>query len=247
MNPTLSVVNDYLKAFRGVKMLYTLLLLAFVLHSNAVQLTLENYKEETKGKSVFIQFSTTWCEHCKEIQPEWVKLAELYKDSPNVVIATVQCNGDGKAFCDSESVSTYPIVKYGIPGTLHTYKGEHTVSDWNATVSKLKKPCDVYTLEHCTPNELKFIKRVAKMDDIGFYKHIGELKELLAGFDKVLSKKIKKAEKMYKDAIEEHDKSFDDAQEEYPVHLFNAISSQKAELRELVMNTMQPKKPKSEM
>lgn len=48
---------------------------------------------------------------------------EEYKDSPNVLIADVDCTTGGKALCNEVGVRGYPTIKYGDPNNLEDYKG----------------------------------------------------------------------------------------------------------------------------
>lgn len=46
-----------------------------------------------------------WCGHCKRLAPTWVELAEAFKDSDKVVIASVDCTVE-KDVCNKAQVGT---------------------------------------------------------------------------------------------------------------------------------------------
>ncbi|CAD8121482.1 unnamed protein product [Paramecium sonneborni] len=84
-----------------------------------IQLTLENF-EQTVLKSkqdVFVKFYAPWCGHCKAMAAEYVKLAEQYKNSKNVLIAELDA-----------TIHKIPIVEVkGFPTLIHFKKDQTSV------------------------------------------------------------------------------------------------------------------------
>lgn len=67
------------------------------------------------GKNVFVVFTAEWCGHCKNLHPTWEKLADLFSDDEEVIIAEVST---------SESPAEELKERYSITGfpTILTFK-----------------------------------------------------------------------------------------------------------------------------
>lgn len=88
----------------------TLLLAVFTIlfttpSANAVQLTIDNFEDMTRGRSVFIKFYAPWCGHCRAMAEDWEKLEDDWKDHDIALIAEVDCTSDGgQPICDDFDV-----------------------------------------------------------------------------------------------------------------------------------------------
>tara|TARA_B110001452_G_C15241783_1_gene430100 strand:+ start:12499 stop:13119 length:621 start_codon:yes stop_codon:yes gene_type:complete len=129
-----------------------LIFLLFTL-TTAIELTPDNWEEQTMGKTIFVKMFAPWCGHCKKMKPDWDKLMEEYKGSDTVIVADVDCINAGKAICDSNGVKGFPTIKYGSPTSLEDYKGGRSAAELGKFVAGLKPPCNVDTLEHCSDNQ----------------------------------------------------------------------------------------------
>ncbi|CAD8075740.1 unnamed protein product [Paramecium primaurelia] len=88
-----------------------------------IQLTTDNFEQIVlkSNQDVFVKFYAPWCGHCKAMAAEYIKLAEEYKDSKNVLIAELDA-----------TVHKIPIVEIkGFPTLIHFKKG-------NVRVKQLK-------------------------------------------------------------------------------------------------------------
>ena len=60
-------------------------------------------------KNVFIKFFAPWCGHCRKMAPDWVKLAELTRDSPDIIIAEVDADKHGHVG-EKYQVRSFPTI-----------------------------------------------------------------------------------------------------------------------------------------
>ncbi|KAI1326811.1 disulfide isomerase [Xylariaceae sp. FL0255] len=64
-------------------------------------------------KNVIVAFTASWCGHCKNLAPEWEKLAHDFVNEPNVVIAKVDAESPGsKKTAEANGISSYPTIHF---------------------------------------------------------------------------------------------------------------------------------------
>lgn len=115
----------------------------------AEELTLQNWEEQTSGKSVFVKFFAPWCGHCKAMKPDWDKLMTTVS-SKTTGIFDVDCTGEGQSLCEKHGVKGYPALKWGDPSDLQDYAGERTFEALSKFADeKLGPQCGPTTLEFC--------------------------------------------------------------------------------------------------
>merc|ERR1712003_229659 len=51
------------------------------------------------------------------------KLMDEFKDSPNSLVADIDCTTAGQPLCEKHGVRGYPTIKYGDPSDLKDYDG----------------------------------------------------------------------------------------------------------------------------
>jgi protein disulfide-isomerase A1 len=74
---------------------------------------------------VFVEFFAPWCGHCKQLAPEWEKLAAALKDK--VIVASVDCTTE-QSVCQEAGVSGYPTLKFFKKGTAVPYQGQRSLA-----------------------------------------------------------------------------------------------------------------------
>lgn len=90
--------------------------------TDATYLTKKSWGQATKGKYVFINFRTKWCEHCQKLEPAWRTLTSEHSSSKDKLIAEVDCN-DEKDLCQYYGVHKFPTLKYGQVRNLKDHIG----------------------------------------------------------------------------------------------------------------------------
>lgn len=200
-----------------------LLLLMFATQASALQLTPDTWDDAFAGKTAFVKFFAPWCGHCKKMKPAWDKLMEKYADSDSVVIADVDCIGDGKPLCDKVGVKGFPTIKFGDPSDLDDYKGQRDFESLDTFSSLLRPPCDIETFEHCSDEEKVLVDELSQ-------KSPKELKDLLESeederlaVEKTFEEAVKGLNTEYKTLLNEKEKDLGLIQKKYNVGILKKL------------------------
>jgi len=144
------------------------LFLSFVAGTSALELLDETWDEAVKGKSVFVAFKHTKCEHCLELQPEWEKLYEDFENHADGVVAEVLCMQDvkkGTELCPRYKIGDLPDIRYGDPTFLQKYTGPKDYESLKAFAqANLKPSCGLDSLEYCDEETKDFFEKHLAMD-----------------------------------------------------------------------------------
>lgn len=141
-----------------------LLSLLFVVGVASTSLTDKNWAAETAGKTIFVKFFAPWCGHCQSMAADWSKLMTEFKDHPKILVAEADCDGDGKALCDTQGVEGFPTIKSGSPDSLEDYSGERDFASMKEHAATLKPSCTPSNLDVCTPEEKTELEGFMKMN-----------------------------------------------------------------------------------
>lgn len=138
-------------------MLKNILFATLATTAMAIELTPENWDEQTAGKTAFIKFYAPWCGHCKALAPAWDKLTADHVDSTTTLIGEVDCAGTGKSICEKIGVKGFPTLKFGAPSNLEAYSGGRDIEALTTFALGLKPSCNVGTLENCDDDKKETI------------------------------------------------------------------------------------------
>ena len=69
-------------------------------------------------KNVLVDYYAPWCGHCKELVPEWDKLAEVLKDRDDVVVAKMDATLNELSHT---IVRSFPTIRLYRKGRSHPY------------------------------------------------------------------------------------------------------------------------------
>jgi protein disulfide-isomerase-like protein len=148
------------------------------------------------GRASFIKFFAPWCGHCKRVKPVWEELAELYKDSPEILIGEVDCTKE-KNLCARFRVSGYPTFLYfngkekNDPLYMsETYSDNRDFKSFKSYVEQvINEKCKVDNLKGCSDKEKEYISKVrSKQLGTDAAEELVRLENILKG-EKVLSPK----------------------------------------------------------
>lgn len=99
------------------------------------------------------------------MKPDWDSLAADYKDSPNVLIADVDCTTGGKPLCEKFGVKGYPTIKTFRAGDTdgEVYEGGRDLADLKKHAESLGPTCSVDNRDLCSSEQLSQLDKFAAM------------------------------------------------------------------------------------
>lgn len=147
-----------------MQMFSKLALVTLAATASAIELTPSTWDEQTAGKTVFVKFFAPWCGHCKAMKPAWDSLMSEYESSETIMVADVDCIGDGRELCEKVGVKGFPTIKYGDPSALEDYQGGRDLDALKSFAGDLKPLCNVATHEHCDDTQTKTITELKELD-----------------------------------------------------------------------------------
>lgn len=120
-----------------------IVLLSPFIFSASVQITADNFDDilnNSKQTSVFIKLWAPWCKFCKEMAPEWTKLAQSESLKESVIIAELECQ-ENRELCKKFEGKNYPRIYYiDVKQNLTTrYLGPRTQEHFEIFIEKQLK------------------------------------------------------------------------------------------------------------
>lgn len=172
-----------------------------------VRLDYDNYYQLTKSKTVFVKFFAPWCGHCKKMENDWERLAELWnkESDTGLLVAEVDCSdttiGGGKALCNHFGIESFPTLKYGDPTDMEDYNGKRSFEELSAFAKENLVPiCSPTNLDLCEDNDDDDTARAAAARMKQYSElSVEELKELI----KTEEGKLKSAERIFSSEVVE--------------------------------------------
>jgi protein disulfide-isomerase A1 len=93
-----------------------------------------------ENEFVFVEFYAPWCGHCKNLAPDYEKLATKFKDAESkVVIAKVDATVETEC-AQKHEVRGYPTLKFFRSGKPVAYEGERKVGSMFNWIEKKSGP-----------------------------------------------------------------------------------------------------------
>jgi len=100
------------------------------------------------------------------MQPDWDKLTKTYVDTPNVVIAELDCAGEAQSVCGELGARGYPTIKLVVDGKMSDYNGARDFNGLKREVeSKLnpKPACSLDSKDACSAGDRAILEESEKM------------------------------------------------------------------------------------
>lgn len=158
-----------------------------------IELTPDNWHEETKGRTVFIKFFAPWCDHCKQMAPDWEQLTKAFENSVSTLIAEVDCEEKGAELCKEMGVENYPTLKYGHPSNLQDYEGGLQYDELLMFASKEVGPvCGPKSSELCDAGQKVKIKKLQAEGIVKLEKDIDETEKRISDAEMRFNDKLMK-------------------------------------------------------
>jgi len=108
------------------------------------------------------------------MKPDWDKLAEEFKDSPNVAVYDVDCTAKGESLCTKVGVKGYPTIKYYLADDAKAkdYNEGRDYKSIHKFIEKtFKAACKIDTKEGCSEAQVKIIDELKEksVEDVKAY------------------------------------------------------------------------------
>jgi len=189
----------------------------------AIELTPDTWQTETAGKTVFVKFFAPWCGHCKAMKPAWDTLMSDFEGSDSVLVADVDCIGDGKELCNEVGVQGFPTIKFGNPSNLEDYKGGRDVDSLKKFASDLKPACDIETLENCSDDQKETVEHLKATSVEDLKAKVKEEAKDRKSAETEFENAVKKLQANYQTLVSGKEKSLADIKAKYNVGMVKAV------------------------
>merc|ERR1719463_709911 len=176
-----------------------------------MDLTPENWENETSGKTIFVKFFAPWCGHCKSMKPAWDKLMKNWNKGERAktsLIADVDCTAEGKPLCEEVGVQGFPTIKWGDPANLEDYQGGRDYDALKAFAKENLKPmCSPANIDLCDEDKKKEIAAFQAMSEEDLAKQIEEKKAEIKTAEETFEKEVKALQDTYSQLQKDKDEA----------------------------------------
>lgn len=99
-----------------------------------VNLCSDHWPDAKSTRIWMVVFYTSWCGHCRALEPKFKELGKLLKNDKNIGIGAVDCDID-RATCSKYGVSGFPALKAIIAGKGKSYNGARETEPMKAWIT----------------------------------------------------------------------------------------------------------------
>jgi len=131
--------------------------------------------------------------------PDFEKLRKEYADTPNVMVAMIDCTGGGQGTCGEHQVQGYPSIKTIVDGRMTDYNGGRDFNSMKREIETKCNPrpaCSLESKEACSPEARTILEESEKMSKAERSAKIKEVEQEIKDAKKQASELEKKAKKL---------------------------------------------------
>lgn len=131
--------------------------------------------------------------------PDFDKLRKLYADTPNVMVAMIDCTAGGQGTCGEHQVQGYPSIKTIVDGKMMEYNGGRDFNSMKREIETKCNPrpaCSLESKEACSPEARTILEESEKMSKAERSAKIKEVEQEIKDAKKQASELEKKAKKL---------------------------------------------------
>mmetsp|Transcript_34035 Transcript_34035/g.79318 ORF Transcript_34035/g.79318 Transcript_34035/m.79318 type:complete len:326 (-) Transcript_34035:241-1218(-) len=103
-----------------------------------VNLCSEHWPDAKSTRVWMVVFYTSWCGHCRALEPKYKELGKLLKNDKSIGIGAVDCDID-RATCSKYGVSGFPALKAIVSGKGKSYNGARETEPMKAWIEGIAK------------------------------------------------------------------------------------------------------------
>jgi len=133
------------------------------------------------------------------MQPDFDKLRKQFADTPNVMVAMIDCTGGGQGTCGQHGVQGYPSIKTIVDGRTSDYNGGRDFNSMKREIETKCNPrpaCSLESKEACSPEARTILEESEKMSKAERSAKIKEVEQEIKDAKKQASELEKKAKKL---------------------------------------------------
>ena len=104
--------------------------------SPVVNLCADHWPDAKSTRIWMVVFYTSWCGHCRALEPKFKELGKLLKNDKTIGIGAVDCDID-RATCSKYGVNGFPALKAIIAGKGKSYNGARETEPMKTWITQL--------------------------------------------------------------------------------------------------------------